>query len=77
MCMDGASVSVSPQRFVDAALELAGPVEVGDDTRSGLLRYAEAAGALEFGSAAARERSATHIGRMLQLIVSAREYQMA
>ena len=69
--------AVSPQSFVDAALELAGPVEVGADTRSGLLRYAEAAGALEFDSPAAREQSATHIGRMLQLIVSAREYQMA
>ena len=69
--------AVSPQRFVDAALDLAGPVEVGADTRSGLLRYAEAAGALEFDSPAAREESAAHIGRMLQLIVSAREYQMA
>jgi len=69
--------AVSPQRFVDAALDLAGPVEVGADTRSGLLRYAEAAGALEFDSPAAREQSAAHIGRMLQLIVSAREYQMA
>ena len=75
--MGAQSEAVSPQRFVNAALELAGPVEVGDDTRSGLMRYAEAAGALEFGSAAAREQSATHIGRMLQLIVSAREYQMA
>ena len=75
--MGAQSEAVSPQRFVDAALDLAGPVEVGDDTRSGLLRYAEAAGALEFGSAAARERSAAHIGRMLQLIVSAREYQLA
>ena len=75
--MGAQSEAVSPQRFVNAALDLAGPVEVGDDTRNGLLRYAEAAGALEFGSAAAREQSATHIGRMLQLIVSAREYQMA
>ena len=75
--MGAQSEAVSPQRFVDAALDLAGPVEVGDDTRSGLLRYAEAAGALEFGSAAARQQSATHIGRMLQLIVSAREYQLA
>ena len=75
--MGAQSEAVSPQRFVDAALELAGPVEVGEDTRNGLLRYAEAAGALEFGSAAARQQSATHIGRMLQLIVSAREYQLA
>ena len=75
--MGARTEAVSPQRFVDAALDLAGPVEVGADTRSGLLRYAEAAGALEFDSPAAREQSAAHIGRMLQLIVSAREYQMA
>ena len=75
--MGAQTEAVSPQRFVDAALDLAGPVEVGADTRSGLLRYAEAAGALEFHSPAARQQSAAHIGRMLQLIVSAREYQMA
>ncbi len=75
--MGAQTEAVSPQRFVDAALDLAGPVEVGADTRSGLLRYAEAAGALAFDSPAAREQSAAHIGRMLQLIVSAREYQMA
>ena len=75
--MSAQTEAVSPQRFVDAALDLAGPVEVGADTRIGLLRYAEAAGALEFHSPAAREQSAAHIGRMLQLIVSAREYQMA
>ena len=75
--MGAQTESVSPQRFVDAALDLAGPVEVGADTRSGLLRYAEAAGALEFHTPAARQQSAAHIGRMLQLIVSAREYQMA
>ena len=75
--MGAQTEAVSPQRFVDAALDLAGPVEVGADTRSGLLRYAEAAGALAFDSPAARQQSAAHIGRMLQLIVSAREYQMA
>ena len=69
--------AVSPGRFVEAALELAGPVEVGEDTLGGLLRYAEAAGELRFGSDAERAEAATHIGRMLQLIVSTREYQMA
>ena len=66
-----------PVELVERSLELAGPVEVGDDTRAGLLRYAEAAGELHFDSDDARKDSATHIGRMLQLIVSTREYQMA
>ena len=66
-----------PAELVERSLELVGPVEVSDDTRAGLLRYAEAAGELRFDTDDAREDSATHIGRMLQLIVSTREYQMA
>ena len=66
-----------PAELVERSLELAGPVEVSDDTRAGLLRYAEAVGDLRFDTEDAREDSATHIGRMLQLIVSTREYQMA
>ena len=66
-----------PAELVERSLELAGPVEVNDDTRAGLLRYAEAVGELRFDTEDAREDSATHIGRMLQLIVSTREYQMA
>lgn len=69
--------SVSPQQFVDLSLELAGPVEVSDDTKAGLLRYAEAAGGLSFHTEDDANHSATHIGRMLQLIVSTREYQFA
>ena len=66
-----------PAELVERSLELAGPVEVSADTRAGLLRYAQAAGDLRFDTDDARQDSATHIGRMLQLIVSTREYQMA
>ena len=75
--MGAESAACPPAELVERSLELAGPVEVSDDTRAGLLRYAEAAGELRFDSDDAREDSATHIGRMLQLIVSTREYQMA
>ena len=50
---------------------------MSDDTRAGLMRYAEAVGELHFDTEDAREDSAVHVGRMLQLIVSTREYQMA
>ena len=66
-----------PAELVERSLELAGPVEVSDDTRAGLMRYAEAVGELHFDTEDAREDSAVHVGRMLQLIVSTREYQMA
>ena len=75
--MGAGSDACPPAELVERSLELAGPVEVSDDTRAGLLRYAEAAGELRFDTDDAREDSATHIGRMLQLIVSTREYQMA
>ena len=75
--MGAESDSCPPVELVERSLELAGPVEVSDDTRAGLLRYAEAVGELRFDSEDAREDSAVHVGRMLQLIVSTREYQMA
>ena len=75
--MGADSDTCPPAELVERSLELAGPVEVNDDTRAGLLRYAEAVGDLRFDTEDAREDSATHIGRMLQLIVSTREYQMA
>ena len=75
--MGAESDACPPAELVERSLELAGPVEVSDDTRAGLLRYAEAAGELRFDTDDAREDSAAHIGRMLQLIVSTREYQMA
>lgn len=74
--MQQQSASYTPQQFVDTALELAGHVEVSEDTRAGLLRYAEAAGGLAFGGGDEGE-GGVHVGRMLQLIVSTREYQMA
>ncbi len=75
--LGAAGESCPPAELVERSLELAGPVEVSDDTHAGLMRYAEAAGELRFDSDEARESSEAHIGRMLQLIVSTREYQMA
>ena len=75
--MGAASDACPPAELVERSLELAGPLEVSDDTRAGLMRYAEAVGELRFDSDDAREDSAVHVGRMLQLIVSTREYQMA
>jgi len=66
---------VSPTDFVDRCVELVGPVPVGADTRQGLLTYAESEGDLSFGSDADRERNEARVVRMLQLIVSAREFQ--
>ena len=69
--------SLSPEQFVARCLDLAGPVDVGEETRAGLLNYAGNGGELRFDSDDERERSAARIGRMLQLIAATREYQFA
>ena len=55
---------ISPQEFVDACIELAGPVGVSDDTRSELLQAAEREGDLEFDTESGRERSSERTVRM-------------
>ena len=66
---------LGPGEFVDRSLDLAGPVRVDEDTKAGLLNYAESGGELTFGTEGDRVQSSDRIVRMLQLIVSAREYQ--
>ena len=75
--MLSAGAPLAPGEFVDRCLDLAGPLEVSGKTREGLLGSAKRGGELRFGSEAEWEESARRVGRMLQLIVASREYQMA
>ncbi len=68
---------LSPGEFVDACLELMGPVNADEDTREGLLSQAQTGGELRFGTDAERRESESRVLRLLQLIVSAREFQFA
>jgi uncharacterized protein (DUF1800 family) len=66
---------LSPDAFVDAALDLMGPLEVSDTTRTALLDFARKGGPLRFGGKddqAAEQR----VGELLQLIVATREFQL-
>ena len=69
--------SLLPEEFVDQCLDLVGPIEVGDKTHDGLLRYANSCGELRFDTETGQAKSSTRIRRMLQLIVASREYQFA
>ena len=69
--------SLTPEQLVDRTLDLAGPLTVREETRSGLLGHAEPGGELRFGTGPERAESEARIGRMLQLVVSTREYQFA
>ncbi len=68
---------LSPDRFVDTCLDLAGPVEASEDTRKQLLEHAAQGGDLDFETERGRERSAERAVRMIQAVVSSVEYQFA
>ena len=67
--------SQTPEAFVDACLELMGPLEVNQETRQELVDHAKIGGNLNWGSDAAG--SSERVGEILQLIVSLRDYQYA
>ena len=71
------SGTLSPDQLVDRCLELVGPLEVGEYTRTALSAYADSVGDVDLGSDEARTENAGKVGRMLQLIVASREYQFA
>jgi uncharacterized protein (DUF1800 family) len=66
---------LSPEEFVDACLELLGPLRVLPTTRAALLDFAAGGGALRLteGDRAQEER----VPSLLQFIVATREYQLA
>ncbi len=71
-----AAGDASPEEFVDRCLDLCGPLDVSAKTRSTLVEFAEEQGPLSFDNGASEDARA-RIGRMVQLIVAAPEYQFA
>ena len=65
--------TMSPERLVDACLEMIGYYELTEDTRALMLAHAQKAGALQTGT----EEFAEQVGQMLQLMVSTQEYQFS
>jgi hypothetical protein len=68
---------LSPEAFVDACLDLMGPLEVNEETRKELVDHASAGGALKWGTNQEAKESTERVSEMLQLIVSLRDYQYA
>ena len=69
--------TLAPEELVNRCLDLIGPLEVGDDTRTALAAYADSVGDIDLSSDQARTDNAGKVARMLQLIVASREYQFA
>ncbi len=67
--------SVSPDGLVEQCLELVGSLAVDEETRLSLVAEAEHEGGLRFATDADRQSSESRILKMLQLVVSTREYQ--
>jgi uncharacterized protein (DUF1800 family) len=68
---------LSPAAFVDACLDLLGPLDVSAQTRHELLAQAEEGGELRWDTEADAATSAQRVGVMLALISASREYQFA
>ncbi len=69
--------SLSPDRFVDACLDMMGGIAPSDRTRRELDEHASMLGDLRFDTGADEEESTGRIIEMMQLIASTREYQFA
>jgi uncharacterized protein (DUF1800 family) len=70
-----AASPLSPERFVDACLDLAGPLRVRQDTRAALIDHVKPGGELRFG-AGEEHAAGQRVSELLQLIVATREYQL-
>jgi hypothetical protein len=68
---------LSAEAFVDACLDLMGPLEVNEETRQELVDHASTGGALKWGTDQEAKESILRVSEMLQLIVSLRDYQYA
>ena len=65
---------MSPEEFVDACLDLLGPIEVRAETKRDLLEHAAQGGPVSWGRNGSTEG---RVLEMVQLIVSTRDFQFA
>jgi hypothetical protein len=72
--LQGAS-PLAPERFVDTALDLVGPLSVRPATRQALIDHVTPGGELRF-DADAGVAADQRVSELLQLIVATREYQL-
>ncbi|MCH8744092.1 MAG: DUF1800 domain-containing protein [Chloroflexi bacterium] len=69
--------TLTPEELVDQCLDLLGPLEVGDATRSELVAQAGEGGDFRWDSEAAANDAERRVGVTLALVAASREYQFA
>jgi uncharacterized protein (DUF1800 family) len=67
--------ALSPQQFVDGCLDLAGPLDVTDETLKELQTHAQRDGELRHGTDAERADFTRRTGEMFQMIAATAEFQ--
>jgi len=72
----GGDSTLSPEALVDACIDVLGPMEVLDSSRSSLVEYAERYGELSFSNGHATSEADEAIVAMIQLVASTQEYQL-
>ena len=69
--------AMSPETVVDRCLDLIGPIEVSDDTRSALIEHVGMEGDLDLRGRQPGDESERRVGKVLSLIASSREFLLA
>ena len=68
---------MTPDVLVDSCLELVGPLAVGPERRDYLLAHVHLGGEIRFATDAEKQAFGARVARLLELIVSSREFQFA
>ena len=66
-----------PEKLVDSCLDYMGPIQVQPDTREGLIEFAESQGAVQIQNGQPDENASIQVARLIGMIASPREYQLA
>ncbi|MEE8465111.1 MAG: DUF1800 family protein, partial [Dehalococcoidia bacterium] len=68
---------LNPSDLADGCLDLLGPLQVSDETRSVLVDYASRHGDLDLNGHQPGDEAEQQVGNMLRLVAATREYQLA
>ncbi len=68
---------LTPDEFADRCVDLLGPIDVSDETRSVLVEYASRQGDLDLRGRQPGDEAEQRVGHMLRLIAATKEYQLA
>ena len=66
-----------PAALANGCLDLLGPIEVSEETRSVLVEYADRLGDLDLKDHQPGDEAEQRVGNMLRLVAATREYQLA